>query len=427
MHLDSPAPPQAPVAGRPGVVGRLRRLPLWQPLAHRDFRLIWTGEAISVLGDQFYLVALPWLVLQLTASPLAVGTTLMTAAIPRAALMLLGGAVTDRAAPRSILLLSNAARAVLVGALGWLVWLGVAHTWHLYALVFLFGVADAFSFPAFTAFVPRIVDRDRLAAANGLLQGTAHLTMLVGPALAGILIAVASTVPAFEIDAGSFVAAFALLVLVRATGRGDGAGGVPTRGGLLRDIAEGLNYGWRDPATRAFLLMIAAVNLSFAGPFAVGLATLAARRFGGAVAYGTMMSAVGGGALAGSILSGSIRTAARQGLQLAVVTMLFGAGMAVVGLAPGLAVASVLTGLLGVCAGFTNVRMVAWLQGRTPPMVLGRVMSLVMFASLGLQPISYALAGLLAGVHVTLLFLVAGGLIVITGVWGAASRAVRTI
>src|SRR5512142_342089 len=111
-------------AGRPSrfaLVRRLREARLWQPLAVRDFRLIWIGEAISVLGDQFYLVALPWLVLQTTGSPLAVGTTLMTAAIPRAAFMLLGGAVTDRVAPRSILLLSNATRAVLVGALGALV------------------------------------------------------------------------------------------------------------------------------------------------------------------------------------------------------------------------------------------------------------------------------------------------------------------
>ena len=195
----------------------------------------------------------------------------------------------------------------------------------------------------------------------------------------------------------------------------------------MGDIAEGLKYGWNDPSTRAFLFMIAAINLSFAGPFTVGLATLAARRFGGAVAYGTMMSAVGGGALVGSILSGSIGKTARQGVQLAVFVAVFGIGMALVGLAPGVGVASALTALLGLVAGYVNVRMVAWLQGRTPPAVLGRVMSLVMFASLGLQPVSYALAGVLADLGATVLFLVAGGLILVTGAWSAANRAVRSI
>ncbi len=410
---------------RPSLGARLLRLPLWQPLALRDFRLVWIGELVSVFGDQFYLVALPWLVLQVTGSALAVGTALMIAAIPRALLMLVGGAASDRFAPRTILLLSNGARAVLVAAVGWVAWAGAVHMWEIYLLVFAFGVADAFSFPAFTTFVACLVPSERLPAANGLLQGTAHVSMLVGPALGGLLITAAGTAPAFAFDAFSFVFAFATLVLVATSGKRDRVPGA--RSGLLAEIAEGLRYAWKDSNTRAFLVIIAAVNLSFAGPFVVGLATLAARRFGGAIAYGTMMSGVGAGALVGSLLSGSVGHRGRTGLQLIAITALFGLDIALVGMAPDLRVATVLTALLGLGAGYINVKMVAWLQARTPGPVLGRVMSLVMVASLGLQPLSYAAAGALADLHVSVMFLVAGALIVAAAAWGAANRNIREI
>ncbi len=97
--------------------GRSRLTSFFDTLHLRDFRLLWLGESVSLLGDQFYFVALTWLTLQITGSGLALGTVLMLAAIPRAALMLIGGAVTDRVSPRPIMFISNAVRAVLVAAL----------------------------------------------------------------------------------------------------------------------------------------------------------------------------------------------------------------------------------------------------------------------------------------------------------------------
>src|SRR4029079_11179087 len=117
------------------------------PLKLPAFRRLWAGSAISLLGDQFYLVALPWVVLQLTGSAIAMGTILMTAAIPRAVLMLMGGVVTDRFSPRRILMATAAARAIVVGAVAVLLWYRVVHIWHLYLLGLAFGVADAFSMP----------------------------------------------------------------------------------------------------------------------------------------------------------------------------------------------------------------------------------------------------------------------------------------
>src|SRR3954465_8151293 len=91
------------------------------PLSVRNFRLLWIGEGISLLGDQFYLIALPWLVLQITGSALALGTLMALASIPRALFMLVGGALVDRFSPRAVMVASNFARLVLVGLLSALV------------------------------------------------------------------------------------------------------------------------------------------------------------------------------------------------------------------------------------------------------------------------------------------------------------------
>src|SRR3954447_11900440 len=107
---------------------------LRHPLRLPHFRNLWIGVTISLLGDQFYLVALPWLALQLTKSSLALGTILMTAAVPRAALMLIGGAVIDRFSARRVLMTTAAVRALLVGTVALLVWLGLVRLWELYAL-----------------------------------------------------------------------------------------------------------------------------------------------------------------------------------------------------------------------------------------------------------------------------------------------------
>src|SRR5690242_15592654 len=115
------------------------------PLRNPNYRKLLIGGTISLLGDQFYLVALPWLVLEQTGSAVAMGTILMAGAIPRAVLMLMGGALTDRISARKIMMATAAARTVCVTAIGLLVWFQLLQTWELYALAVAFGIADAFA------------------------------------------------------------------------------------------------------------------------------------------------------------------------------------------------------------------------------------------------------------------------------------------
>src|SRR5262249_39660116 len=141
------------------------------PLRVRDFRLLWIGQSISLLGDQFYLIALPWLVLQLTGNALALGTVLALASVPRALFMLIGGALVDRFSPRTVMFVSNLVRMILVALLALLVLTHNIQLWMLYLFALGFGTADAFFFPADSAMVPRLLEKDQLEMGNTLTQG----------------------------------------------------------------------------------------------------------------------------------------------------------------------------------------------------------------------------------------------------------------
>lgn len=407
---------------------RLRRVSLWQPLAVRDFRLLWLSQTVSLLGDQFHFIALSWLTLKLTGSGLALGSVLMVASVPRAAFMLVGGALTDRVSPRAVMLASNALRALLVAVLAALIAVDGARLWHLYLIAAAFGVVGAFFHPAFMTMTPRLVGKQQLEAGNALMRGSAQLSVLLGPAPAGALIALVGVAAAFAVDAATFVFAAAMIWLM-AAGRAPAALAADSGGrqGLLRAIAAGFRYAWADPAVRAALLLVAVIDFAFVGPFNVGVVSLAEGRFaGGAVALGLMLSAWGAGALLGTLVAGLTRPR-RRGLLLAAVAAVIGLGLALLGLAPSVVVAAALIGGMGFGSGLINVAAPSWLQARTDPAYLGRVMSLVSFASLGLAPVSFAVAGALVDVHATVMFAVAGLLVLAAAGYALANPAVRAM
>src|SRR5689334_14640246 len=169
------------------------------PLRNTNYRRWLTGTTISLFGDQFYLVAMPWLVLQQTGSALAMGTIMMCGAIPRAVLMLMGGVVSDRFSPRKIMMSTASARTLCVTAIALLVWFKAVHTWELYALAVAFGVADAFAAPASSAFLPFLLKREQLVQASSVSQSVAQLTTIAGPAPAGFAIKALGLASAFFI------------------------------------------------------------------------------------------------------------------------------------------------------------------------------------------------------------------------------------
>ena len=404
----------------------VQRLGLVQPLRHRGFRMVWLGETVSMLGDQFYLVALPWVALALSGSSLALGLVLMAAAIPRAALMLVGGALSDRYDPRTIMIASSAIRATLVAVLGLLVWTDAAQLWHLYLLGAGFGAADAFFQPAALALVPRLVPEDRLEASNALVMSSMGLAGMVGPAIAGVAVAGLGTALGFGIDAATFAFAVVTLLMVRPRGKPATAATQAAPGGTLAAIGAGLRYASSDAQMRTVLLAVMAINFAVVGPFFVGLPVLVERFETGPMAYGLVLSAFGAAAVVGAMAAGTLGPRARMSIVVPVTSLALGIGMLLIGLAPNAGATALAALPLGAGVGALQVSGMAWLQRRSEPAYLGRVMSLVMFAVMGLTPVSYVIAGAVAESGVAVLFIGAAAAMLALGAATSLSRAWHT-
>lgn len=393
------------------------------PLRQRNFRLLWIGSTISQLGDQCYLVALPWLVLDISGSAIAMGAILMTAAIPRAVLMLMGGVVSDRISPRKILMTTAWTRTVFVAAIGALVWMRVLHIWELYLLAFAFGVADAFSFPASASYLPSLVERAQLVPANSLFQSTRQFTTIAGPAPAGVAIRVLGMAWAFFLDAFSFLFIIAALWALPDP---PPASAASTKKSMWRCVAEGIHSVAKDVPLRSLTLVATIMNFCISGPVAVGLAYLVKTRFDSATAYGSMLSAAAAGGLLGALLAGVIHVR-RRGLLILSVGIAIGVCLLPLGMLRHLWQIGALLLIMGASAGLANVHIIAWIQQRIEPALRGRVMSVLMLAAFGLLPFSLAIAGLLVAWSLPGMFLLAGLLMIAVCALAALPKSVRQI
>ncbi len=410
-------------------------------LANRNFRLLFGGSTISMLGDQFTLVALPWLVLKLSGDPAALGIVLATMALPRAAFMLIGGAVVDRLSPRKVLLAARGTNALLVAVLASLVLLGDIHMWMIYGIALGIGLSTAFAYPAGSAILPQLVKPEQLQPANALVMGMRQLSMFVGPALAGLVISLGAhraTTPgvqdagglglAFSIDAASFLFSLGSLLLIRIHSDLHPKAAV---GSVLANVASGVRMIWADLPLRAFMLYAAVVSVFVAGPLQVGLPMLADTRMDlGAASLGILMTANGGGMLLGSALSGLATRLvnSRLGLMVLSIDSLVGLALAALALVHSTVGGAILLAITGVFGGIAQIAIVSWIQRRVAPEMMGRTMSVLMFTFMGLGPLSAALAGsLLKVIPLTTLFVGAGLLLTTIALSCMSSPALRAI
>ncbi len=378
---------------------------LWR---NTNFRWLCGGGVISLLGDQFTMIALPWLVLKLSGDPLALGGVLAAMGVPRAVLMLVGGALVDRSSPRRILLLTKYANAAFIGLLGVLVLMARVDMALVYVLAAAIGVCSAFAWPAGSALLPGVLEPALLAPANGILMGMRQVAMLFGPLLAGVVIAAGGDASggiadarglgfALLFDALSYLVSAATLARVRPLSAN--APPAANKPPLLDSLKAGLRYCWDDTTLRACFLYWGAIALFVSGPLQIAMPLLA-ERLGGAGTYGSLMAAHGAGMLGGMLLSSLL-----PGLRIAnfgttllvadgMVGLLFIAMAGVAGIWQGVA----LLVALGVIGGYLQVAMMSWLQRRISLDMLGRGMALLMFLFMGLAPVSAALSGWLVGI-----------------------------
>ena len=422
----------------------------WELLKTRNFRLLWGAGTLSAIGDQFDLIAFPWLVLLLTGDPLAVGAIIAVGSVPTVFFMLIGGSIVDRSSPRMILQVSNVVRVFLGSVLAALVLTGMLNLWLLYLFALAKGIADAFYYPAQAALLPRIVTEKQLRHANVITQTTTESSGFVGPMLAGALIAAFSgtnnvlpslqrvTVAAradtagvgfaFAVVAGAFLISSLLLAFLRlnpAVQNGKSrAAEVKDGSSIWASIAEGFRFVRSDAAMFTLFLLIAAIELFVQGPVIVGIPVLANTRLPqGALAVGIISSAYAGGALLGAVLAGALPTPKRRLGHFLVITYVL-SGMLIMpfGFLTATWLAAALVVAIGVMGGYTNIMFTTWLQARTPQKVMGRVMSLLMIASIGLSPISNAVSGALIKLSLGWVFVGAGAMMALLSIAAGLRR-----
>ena len=407
--------------------------PMARVMLIRDFRLLFAGAPTSLLGDQFALIATPWLTLQLTGDPLALGIVLALEGFPRALFMLLGGAVTDRISPRMVMLVSDFIRLALTGLMALAIFTGSVQMWMVYAFALGFGLVAGFAVPAGNSIVPMLVAEEDLQAGNSIIMGSSQLIQFVGPTIAGILIGNYSTSSlgiglAFGIDALSFAVSAVCLWVMRG-GRNLEAANGNQKESVWASILVGVKYLWNDQPLRTLFLILAAVNFFFTGPLLVGIPVLADQYLPeGAVAFGLLMSAFAGGSLVGILLAGILPRPKGKGMSAFLILLLvsFGVSLGLFGFIRSTWLDFALMLLLGAGNGYVAILMFTWMQTNTPKDMLGRMMSMVMLAGNGLVPISQAISGAVIKWNLEALFVSAGALIVLVSLWAATQPGLKT-
>lgn len=375
------------------------RIQVLEPLRHPNYRLLAVGSAVSWLGDGLFLASIALQVYALDDAPSAMSAVGATVAVSQVTMLVAGGWAADRFPRQRVLIAADLARAVAIGFLGALSVTDRLELWHVWALVALLGVANAFYNPTSVAFLPNLLPESDLARGNALFGATRPLVhRLVGPALGGLLVAFAGPGPAFLLDAGTFVFSAVLISQIRA----------PRQAPAAREsVLSGLGEGWRFVRSRrwcwAWLVASALGSFGFIGPFevlvpyllrfdpALGLTEAEAAR-----AFGLVLAAGGVGSIATSLAVGQLELPRRLLTAMYLAEAAGVALIAVFGLMTSVWHALVAGLLIYSAFGFTDIGWPTLLQRAVPNRLLGRVSSVDWLIGLAFAPLSLLLAGPLA-------------------------------
>ena len=389
--------------------GGFSRVRLLAPLRLREFRLLWSGMCVSLLGDGVFIVALAWQVYALSNTPTALAVVGIAMTVPTIVFLLLGGVLSDRFDRRRLMLAADVGRGLAVAVIAVLSITGALELWHMLVLVAGFGAATAFFGPAFDAIVPDVLPASLLPQANSLDQFVRPLALrLAGPAIGGFLIEGVGVGWAFALNAATFaVSAAALHAMAPPARRTEGAHG--TVGG---DIRAGFAYVRKHVWLWGTFASAAIAYLCFMGPAEVLLPFLVKNDLHGSAAdLGLVFAAGGIGSLACAALMG------QRGIPRRDITFMYLAWtLATVAIA-GYGLASAVWQLMLASLAFNALETagtIVWAtakQRHVPPELLGRVSSLDWLISIGLLPLSFALTGPVSGAIGAQATLIAGGVI----------------
>ena len=359
---------------------------------HRNFRLFYAGQSLSVVGLWMHGIAQGWLVLELTDSAFYVGLVNALTRVPIMLLSLYAGVVVDRMEKRKLIMVCQLVAMGLTFLLSWLAYSGAVQLWHVIVVNVLVGVSFAFEIPARQAFIIDLVGKEDLTNAVALNSSSFNASRIVGPAIAGILIASFGVAICFFINAVSFgfsLVALAMLTLSPKEKR-------PVGGSAWFEMKEGLNFVRKEPTILPLIGMIATLAM-FAFPYEVLLPVFARDVMEyGAREYGWMVSASGVGALVGALGLATVASRVSRGRLVVNSAMVFGASIIALSFTRSVFVAiAVLVG-----AGFSMILTTSTtnilLQMLSPDNYRGRVMSVYTWAFLGVSPFGAMFSGWIA-------------------------------
>jgi MFS family permease len=430
----------AVTADRRGLAQRLGASFRAGPLAVRDFRLLGLGQLGSTIGDFCYAVALPWLVLSAHGGTVLLGTVLACYGVPRTLLIPVGGVLADKMSPRAVMLVADIVRCVLVTVLAVFAARSLVSVAFLGPVAALIGAGEGLFLPASAAIMPSLLPAEQLQAGNGLSAAMIQVGSLVGPVLGGILVSTTGSTAAFAVDAASFAVSAASLALMRgkqagaadtqepqsvpggsATGEPAGVASAAAR----QDETSIWRFFLRARVLQAIVLISVLANFVIAGAFEIALPALAHARFGPA-GYGALIACFGVGSLGGTLTAAKLSGLRRPAMGACGAFVIAGIAVSFVPYLGGLPGAAAAALVFGAAGYFGNVVIVTLLQQWAPAQMLGRVMSLVMLASIGAFPASVALSGVIVR-HIgpAPFFPVAGAVLVLTVLAAATIREFR--
>ena len=361
-------------------------------LHNRNYRMYWSGQLVSMTGSWMQRTAMAWLVLQVTDSPLALGTLTMLQFLPITLFSLVGGVMADRFPKRRVLLITQVGTALQAVALAVLIGSGRVELWHLYVFSIVQGFFQAVDNPTRAAISMELVGREALANAVALNSANFNVSRILGPALAGVLLATVGTAVCFWLNAASYIPIILSLVAMRPSEYH--AVPPPARGTVASQLAEGLSYALRTPAVFGMLLGIWTLG-TFGFNFMTIIPLLARFVFdAGAEAFGFLSSCLGAGSLVGVLMIAAREEATRRWLFGGAVA--FTVILALVGLSPWYALSAALLFLLGIASINFSATAQTLLQYAAPGQLRGRVMSLYTVLFAGMTPLGALFVGALS-------------------------------
>ncbi len=379
--------PWSPPAEKPA--GRLAMLSV---LKHRDYRLYWFGQFSSVIGQNMSFVAQSWLVLQLTDSPAMLGLAGLANAIPTIGFTMLGGVAADRMDRKSLLRTTQLCQGLVYGLLGLLVVLQMVTIWWVFGFAFVSGTLRAFDQPSRAALVPHLVPRAELSEAVALGGTVWQFSRLVGPSLAGIIIATANAGVALLLAAFGFFAFAVLLTLMRAGGE---AAEPSKHTSMAGEMLGGLDFIRKNELFYT-LIGLTFFNSVFGMSYTVMLPYFARNILDvGSQGYGFLQTASAVGALAGTLIAASTAGYGKRGWQAIIGGAAFGSLIVVFSFSTVFQLSLVVMLLMGVANQTYMTTISTVLQTHLPNDLRGRVMG-IHGLSFSLQPLGGTVAGAIA-------------------------------